>query len=80
MASNLDDKAIIDWSFFSSTRVRHRLPYPANVARNVARSAAESEYVLGSDVALLPSGGFADKFIDFVKSSEGQGGHCSTLS
>ena len=60
--------------------MRHRLPYPANVARNVARSAAESEYVLGSDVALLPSRGFADKFINFVKSSEGQVGYCSTLS
>ena len=59
--------------------MRHRLPYPANVARNVARSAAESEYVLGSDIALLPSRGFADKFINFVKSSEGQGGYCLTL-
>ena len=60
--------------------MRHRLPYPANVARNVARSAAESEYVLGSDIALLPSRGFADKFINFVKSSEGQVRYCSTVS
>ena len=62
-------------------RVRPRLPYPANVARNVARSAAESEYVLSSpDIALLPSRGLADKFIAFVKTAEGQGGRMMLYS
>jgi hypothetical protein len=36
-------------------RIRKRLLYPVNIARNIARSAATTHYVLPSDIELYPS-------------------------
>ncbi|XP_068231619.1 beta-1,4-glucuronyltransferase 1-like isoform X1 [Palaemon carinicauda] len=42
------------------------LPYPVNVARNIARSAASTWFVLPSDVELYPSAGLAEQFLKMV--------------
>ena len=39
----------------SSYRERHSLPYPINVARNVARLQSRTKYLLASDIELYPS-------------------------
>ncbi|XP_071550656.1 beta-1,4-glucuronyltransferase 1-like [Panulirus ornatus] len=43
------------------------LPYPVNVARNVARSAAPTWFVLPSDVELYPSQGLAEQFLGLIQ-------------
>ncbi len=53
-----------------SYRVRHRLPYPANVARNVARTVAGTKFIVSSEAGLLPSRDLADKFIKFAEGGE----------
>ncbi|XP_076344409.1 beta-1,4-glucuronyltransferase 1-like isoform X2 [Tachypleus tridentatus] len=42
------------------------LPYPINVARNVARLAAKTKYVLASDVELYPSENIIPRFINLI--------------
>ncbi|XP_076059747.1 beta-1,4-glucuronyltransferase 1-like isoform X2 [Oratosquilla oratoria] len=43
------------------------LPYPVNVARNVARSASTTQYVLPSDVELFPSSDMIPEFLAFMQ-------------
>lgn len=40
--------------------------YPINVCRNAARTAAVTEYVMVSDIQLIPSAGLAEKFMKMV--------------
>ncbi|XP_023215140.1 beta-1,4-glucuronyltransferase 1-like [Centruroides sculpturatus] len=55
----------------SSYRQEHGLTYPINVARNVARKAARTHYVLASDIELYPSLDIVPKFLDMVSKEEG---------
>nr|XP_053629325.1 beta-1,4-glucuronyltransferase 1-like [Cherax quadricarinatus] len=48
-------------------RATEVLPYPVNVARNVARVAAPTWFVLPSDVELYPSHGLVDQFLALVQ-------------
>ncbi|XP_045601926.2 beta-1,4-glucuronyltransferase 1 isoform X2 [Procambarus clarkii] len=48
-------------------RTTEGLPYPVNVARNVARSAAPTWYVLPSDVELYPSQGLVEQFLGLIQ-------------
>ena len=50
-------------------RVVQKLPYPVNVARNIAKMAATTWYVLPSDVELYPSLDFTIQFMEFVKTA-----------
>lgn len=50
----------------SSYRSRLKLEYPVNVARNAAREAARTHFVLASDIELYPSPGAARGFLDMV--------------
>lgn len=56
-----------DTASVSGFRSMKGLPYPVNVARNVARSAAPTWFVLPSDVELYPSAGLAEKFLQMVQ-------------
>ncbi|XP_063239581.1 beta-1,4-glucuronyltransferase 1-like [Bacillus rossius redtenbacheri] len=58
-------------------RRRGEIPYPVNVARNVAREASSTHFVLAADVELYPSPGLADGFLDLVLR---RGGHSSSPS
>lgn len=53
----------------SSSLYRHRkeLLYPINVGRNVARDAAQTYYLLASDVELYPRPGIIPDFLDMVR-------------
>ncbi|MCL4137000.1 UNVERIFIED_CONTAM: hypothetical protein GTU68_012899 [Idotea baltica] len=55
--------------FFSSDTYKHNhnLTYPVNVARNVARLAAATYFVLASDVELYPSAHFIPRFLDMMR-------------
>ncbi|XP_042240824.1 beta-1,4-glucuronyltransferase 1-like isoform X2 [Homarus americanus] len=48
-------------------RTAEGLPYPVNVARNVARSAAPTVFVLPSDVELYPSEGLVEQFLGLIQ-------------
>ncbi len=50
----------------------HKLDYPINVARVIARTSASTQFVLASDIELYPSPGLATGFIQMLreKSSE----------
>lgn len=56
-------------SFFSTNTYKraHNLTYPVNVARNVARLAATTYFVLASDVELYPSLQFIPRFLDMMR-------------
>ncbi|KAG0724363.1 Beta-1,4-glucuronyltransferase 1 [Chionoecetes opilio] len=49
-----------------SFRTEEVLPYPVNVARNIARTAAPTWHVLPSDVELYPSEGLAQQFLTMI--------------
>ncbi|XP_017779879.1 PREDICTED: beta-1,4-glucuronyltransferase 1-like isoform X2 [Nicrophorus vespilloides] len=56
-----------DSSTHSTYRTTNKLPYPVNIGRNVARRASKTDYVLVSDVELMPSDRLASKFEDMMK-------------
>ncbi|KAH8269334.1 hypothetical protein KR018_004614 [Drosophila ironensis] len=49
-----------------SYKERSNLTYPINVGRNIARQAANTHFILASDIELYPSLGFVDQFLDMV--------------
>jgi len=51
-----------------SYKARHKLTYPINVGRNVARQAATTHFVFASDIELYPSPGLIPKFLEMVRS------------
>lgn len=57
---NIDD---IVKSFNPSFRFDHKLPYPINVVRNVARLASKTRYLLASDIELYPSTNIVSMFM-----------------
>ena len=57
---------------FASYRSRHKLTYPINVGRNVAREAATTHFVFASDIELYPSPGLISRFLEMVRSSNNQ--------
>lgn len=46
---------------------KHNLTYPINVARNIARTAAQTHFVFPSDIELYPTTNFIPKFLAFIK-------------
>lgn len=46
---------------------RHKLIYPVNVGRNIAKSFAKTKYVLVSDIELYPSPNLSQNFIKMIK-------------
>lgn len=48
-------------------RMQRKLLYPVNVARNVARSSAQTHYVLPSDIELYPSTNLIPWFFEMLK-------------
>jgi len=67
---NVDDK--VEEKSFASYRSRHKLTYPINVGRNVAREAVTTHFVFASDIELYPSPGLISKFLEMVRSSNNQ--------
>ncbi|GLV35359.1 uncharacterized protein CBL_01491 [Carabus blaptoides fortunei] len=66
--SNSKSKCLVpDVTDLETYRNRENLPYPVNVCRNVARTAARTSHVLVSDVELIPSDRLATKFIDMLQ-------------
>ncbi|XP_023215139.1 beta-1,4-glucuronyltransferase 1-like [Centruroides sculpturatus] len=51
---------------FINFRETHKLSYPINLARNVARKMARTHYVLASDIELYPSLDLVPRFLDMV--------------
>lgn len=49
-----------------SYRTKNKLLYPINVARNLARNASQTHFVLASDVELYPSLNLANDFIKMI--------------
>lgn len=45
----------------------HKMTYPINVLRNVARARARTKYVLASDIELYPSGNIVPRFLRLVR-------------
>lgn len=53
-------------NFKSTFRRRNKLLYPVNVARNLARGAALTHFVLASDIELYPSPNFVEDFFNLI--------------
>ncbi|XP_064460163.1 beta-1,4-glucuronyltransferase 1-like [Ornithodoros turicata] len=51
---------------YENYRSRHNLTYPINVLRNSARRAAETRFILASDIELYPSGNIISRFLDMA--------------
>lgn len=45
----------------------HGLFYPINVARNIARTTAQTHFVFPSDIELYPTRNFIPKFLNFIR-------------
>ncbi|CAK1542658.1 unnamed protein product [Leptosia nina] len=48
-------------------RREHKMIYPINVGRNVARNASKTNYFIVSDIEMVPSFGLAPKFLRMVR-------------
>lgn len=62
-----DGCVIADISMEESYRILMNLLYPVNVCRNVAKAAANTHFVLVSDVQLIPSDKLATKFLKMLE-------------
>ncbi len=57
-------------TYSGTYRLDRNLDFPINTARNVAREAASSHWILQSDNELIPSPGLAPKFLDMIAKGE----------
>lgn len=64
---SVNDCNITETSNVITYRYQNKLIYPVNVCRNVARQAATTEYILVSDVELIPSEKLASNFLDMIE-------------
>ncbi|XP_059094202.1 beta-1,4-glucuronyltransferase 1-like [Tigriopus californicus] len=48
----------------------NNLPYPVNVARNVARETSNTHFVFPCDIELYPSPGFIPEFLDMIRRND----------
>ena len=48
-------------------KAMNNLSYPVNVGRNLARDAALTNFLLASDIELIPSIGLVDNFLDMIQ-------------
>ncbi|XP_013780779.1 beta-1,4-glucuronyltransferase 1-like [Limulus polyphemus] len=67
-------------NFYSISRaqVSNNLPYPINVARNVARLNAKTHYVFASDVELYPSENIIPRFLRLVENMKKKNSNFAT--
>ncbi|KAI5642490.1 glycosyl-transferase for dystroglycan domain-containing protein [Phthorimaea operculella] len=56
---------------FTTYMKKNNLLYPVNVARNIARDAALTHFVLASDIELYPSPNLIPKFLNMIARNEG---------
>lgn len=63
-------KTIADGTQNPKYQKQHRLTYPINVGRNIAREAAITHFVLASDIELYPSPGLVDAFLEMIERNE----------
>lgn len=54
----------------SNFRSKHKVPYPINVARNVARLQSRTKYLLASDIELYPSINVINMFQELLRREE----------
>lgn len=47
-------------------KTQKKLLYPVNVGRNIARDAAQTHFILASDIELYPTPGLAKKFLEMI--------------
>lgn len=66
---DLSDEEVLK-EFASSFRENHKLPYPINVARNVARLQSKTKYLLASDIELYPSLNIVSMFKLLIQKEE----------
>lgn len=52
-------------------KAQHKLVYPVNVGRNIARDAAISHFIFASDIELYPSPGIVPKFLQMIANEPG---------
>lgn len=52
-------------------KAQKKLLYPVNVGRNVAREAAQTHYILPSDIELYPSPNIIQKFLEMIADNTG---------
>lgn len=64
---NSSDTCAVPKRMLRSERPLLRLPYPVNVARNVARQAVRTEYLLVADIELFPSADLAKGFLEMLQ-------------
>ncbi|XP_044748829.1 beta-1,4-glucuronyltransferase 1-like [Coccinella septempunctata] len=48
-------------------RIEHDISYPINVGRNVAREAANTHFVMVTDIELIPSAHLAESFLEMMQ-------------
>ncbi|XP_022120964.1 beta-1,4-glucuronyltransferase 1-like [Pieris rapae] len=56
-----------DVSDMPTFRREHKMIYPINVGRNIARNASKTNYFIVSDIEMVPSFGLAPKFLRMVR-------------